>query len=188
MYILMRAAMAAGLCLCMTSAYSQMSPSHQKTVGYQDEQGVFHPFNQMVPDIAKTDYTGTIDVTVKITVKSTFKTGTIIACGTEALVSSYSATNPLAGLSYDEWNYAEATGSGTSYTCTLKIPYSWSLLSPGTGVENSMSATYEVLALAPSGSIFSTGLGLRETSGPIVQSAPIPAIGATTSYTVNATI
>ncbi|HTX77333.1 MAG TPA: hypothetical protein VMD29_14075 [Terracidiphilus sp.] len=166
-----------------------MSPSHQKTVGYQDEQGVFHPFNQAVPDtVAKTDYTGTLDVTIHITVKSTFKTGTIIACGTEALVSSYSETNPLAGLSYEEWDYAEATGSGTSYTCTLKIPYSWSLLSPGTGVANSMSATYEVLALAPSGSIFSTGNGLRYTAGPLATSASIPAIGATTSYTINATI
>lgn len=190
MHILMRAAIAAGLCLCMTSAYSQIGQSHhQKTFGYQDEQGVFHAF-QVVPDtVTKTDYTGTIDVTIHITVKSTFVSGTTIACGSDVTPSSEDATNPYLGIGYDEWVFADATGSGSSYTCTLKLPYSWYLLTPGTGIQNSMSVGYDVMAIGASGSVVSLiNQGYRETSSTVVQSAPIPAIGATTSYTVYATI
>lgn len=188
MHILMRAAIAAGLCLSMTPAYSQMGTSqHPKTFGYQDEQGVFHAF-QAVPDtVTKTDYTGTLDVTIHITVKSTFKTGTTIACGAEAIATSENIAT-YAGIAYDEWAFADATGSGTTYTCTLKIPYSWNLITPSSDIQNSMSVSYTVVALGTSGTIFSVNQGYRETGSDIVQQVAIPAIGATTSYSVNATI
>ncbi|MFZ0394570.1 MAG: hypothetical protein WCF17_05905 [Terracidiphilus sp.] len=189
MHILMRAAMAGGLCVCTAmSAYSQMGPNHhQKTAGYQDDQGVFHAANQAVPDtVSRTNYTGTLKVKITIDAKTTFKTGTIISCGMNATVESYSLASPGSILLYDDWAYVEATGSGSSYTCSLTLPYSWDAVTAGAETENSMEVEYEVFALNPSG-IFSTGNGYRWAEGPVVAGSAIPAIGATTSYAVNVT-
>ena len=109
------------------SAQSAFSP-HKKTPGYQDENGNFHPLARAVPDASSsTTYTGTIDVTFDISVKSSFPGGTKIYCSVEVIVESVGSTTPSDDTEYVESGVSGASAATGNPTCTVKIPYSWVL-------------------------------------------------------------
>ena len=157
----------------------------KKVFGYQDSSGAFHPMLIAVPDATTTPATGgTIQVTLNIAVKSTFPTGTTrtILCGIDVDVTGMTTTGGM--TTYMEAANANATGSGTSYTCTLKIPYSWII--PTTLVQKSLLGSYTVQV---NNSTMSAGPAvLRFSQGTFLSTSTIPANGATSTYTVAVTI
>lgn len=166
------------------SLFAQENSSGKKVFGYQDSEGTFHPMAKAVPDTTTPATTGTVDVTLTITVKSTFPTGTTrsILCGANVIATMISATDTV--TDYTETAYANATGSGTSFTCTLKIPYSWIVSS--TAVEKSVLGSYIVTV---NNSTLSAGPAiLRISQGDFLSTSTIPATGTTSSYAVAVTI
>jgi hypothetical protein len=158
---------------------------HKKVLGYQDENGTFHPFTHFLPDApTATTVSGTIEVTFKITIKSSFPSGTKIYCGADITVESIDDANPLALAIYGEEGASLASGT----TCTVKIPYSWTINAAGTGVTNYYTGSYAVVAYDPSLPTLTTAIGVREVTGAYVDLGKIPATGTTTSYTVDVTI
>jgi hypothetical protein len=157
----------------------------KRLFGYQDSSGVFHPMLTAVPDATTTPATtGTIQVTLSITVKSTFPSGTsrTILCGIDVDVTGMTATGGM--TNYMEAANANATGSGATYTCTLKIPYSWII--PTTAIQKSLLGTYTVQV---NNSALSAGPAvLRLSEGTFLSTTTIPANGATSTYTVAVTI
>jgi hypothetical protein len=168
-----------------TSLLQGQAASGKKVFGYQDSSGAFHPVTRAVPDAAATaPTTGTIQVTLNITVKSTFPSGTTrtILCAADVDATSLSTTAQT--TNYTEAAFANATGSGTTYSCTLKIPYSWIL--PSTFVQRSLLGAYTVQV---NNSNVSAGPAiLRLTESDFVSTSTIPANGATSTYTVAVTI
>jgi hypothetical protein len=153
----------------------------KKLFGYQDSSGTFHPMAVALPDATTTPATtGTIQVTLNITVKSPFPTGTArtIACGIDVDVTGMTTTGGM--TSYMEAANANATGSGTTYACTLKFPYSWII--PTTVVQKSLLGSYTVQV---NNSAISAGPAvLRLSQGTFVSTTTIPGNGATSTYTV----
>jgi hypothetical protein len=80
---------------------------------------------------------------------------------------------------YEESVNATATGSGTTRTCTLTIPYAWSL---GTQSSDSMTITYIAVGS-------STSPVAQRTSGlSPLETVKVPASGATTTVTAAVTL
>jgi hypothetical protein len=158
---------------------------HKKTLGYQDENGTFHPFAHTLPDAATaTTVTGTIEVTFKLTIKSSFPSGTKIYCGADVTAESISETEPLATVIYGEEGASAASGT----TCTVTIPYSWIIHSPAATVTNYFDGSYAVIAYDSSLPSVATGIGVREATGTYVTLGKIPAAGTITKYLVDVTI
>jgi hypothetical protein len=158
---------------------------HKKTLGYQDENGTFHPFAHTLPDAATaTTVTGTIEVTIKLTIKSSFPSGTKIYCGADTTVESINDTNPLATVIYGEEGASIASGT----TCTVKIPYAWTINAAGVGITNYYTGSYAVVAYDSSLPTFTYAIGFREVTGTYVDLGKIPVTGSTTPYTVDVTI
>jgi hypothetical protein len=158
----------------------------KKIFGYQDAQtGAFHPLAFDMPvENATTPTTGTLKVVITITVKSTWPTGTVrtIVCSSAFAVSAATPTGVAASYSEDAFVYA--TGSGTAFTCTLTIPYSWVI--PTTAISKTLTGDYSVGVQNTA-----TAAGppvLRVTSGLIVSTTTLPATGTTTTYSIAATI
>jgi len=169
------------------TASAQFQPNHSKRVmGYQDEDGVFHPFSRVVPDAATSQtFTGTIEVTFNITVKSTFPSGTKIYCGATADVVSESASAPSAPIVIGE----EGAAAGTTTACTVNIPYSWTIYPSGVTVINEWSGGYTVGAINSSLPVV-TGetVGLRVVTGTYAASTKVPASGTNSKFTIAVTL
>jgi hypothetical protein len=168
----------------------------KKVFGYQDPvTGEFHALgrNHMpVPDATTTPaFTGTLEVVVKITLKTALPTGGSIGCSTSFVAASFSATAPTGANTYEESASAAATVSGTTATCTLKIPYSWVLAAPSTTVQDSLSGSVTVemykSVSSTNPSVILTGL-VRSNSQNVVSASKFPANGTTTVYNINATL
>ncbi len=158
---------------------------HKKVLGYQDENGAFHPLNRAVPDAATSvTVTGTINITFHITVKSSFPSGTKIYCGAVVTAESETASDPLKTIVYEEEAAAEASGT----TCTATIPYSWTINPSGTGVVDVFTGSYTVLAVNSSVPTVLDAVGVRLTTGNFADLVKIPATGTTTPFTVDVTI
>ena len=82
---------------------------------------------------ATTTYSGTIEVTVNITLKTALPSGDVIACSVDAVASSESETTATS-VAYDDSAASLATVSGSSATCKVNIPFSWVLGTPSTTV------------------------------------------------------
>lgn len=80
--------------------------------------------------------------------------------------------------------YATPATTGTGFTCTMVIPYSW--LIPATALQNSLVGSYSV---GVENSTTTAGPPiLRLSSGPVVSTSTLPAAGTTTTYTIAVTI
>jgi len=104
-----------------------------KTFGFQDSRGTFHPLGAM-PDASDatastTTYTGTIETTVTITLKTALPKGGTVGCRVDADPSSDGASGDV---SYEESASSVATVSGSTATCKVNIPFSWLLFTPST--------------------------------------------------------
>jgi hypothetical protein len=140
---------------------------------------VFRPLPQpadgAVEPATLTTFTGTINITFTITVKSTGISNPICV----VLVDVGDGTSPNT-RSFSEFDIAAATGSGSTRTCKVSIPYSWAL---ATQSSDMMRTTYEItnnlfVALSlPARTSLTTPLDTRK----------VPANGTITSLTANVT-
>ncbi len=157
-------------------------PSARKVFGFQDSKtGTFHPLGTAdITDAAAatTTYTGTVEATVTITLKTALPTGDKIACTVTADASS---DNETAGTLFDYGETASsiATVSGSTATCKVNIPFSWVLFTPSTTVVNGLQGDLEVIMFSPTATVTSELAAdfVREHSQPITINAGKPADG-----------
>lgn len=149
-------------------------------LGYLDPRtGAFRP----VPPPATDDdaetpatssvVTGTVTLTITITVKTSGLTTFICSAEVDTLDGTTSPTI------YNEGNSVTATGSGSTRTCKLSIPYSWTLTSASTDI---MTTSYFVTATSGA-----TAAVTRTSSRSPLDSRKVPANGATTALTAAVT-
>ena len=152
-------------------------PAKPGILGYLDPHtGAFRPVPSATeegPDLAaaSTTFTGTITLTLTITLKTT--TLTNITCSEE--VSVFDAGSRFFG----ESNSVAATGTGTTRTCKLSIPYSWGLT---TQTSDSMTTSYSV------GGVTGTTLPQRSSTLTPLDTRKVPANGAVTALTAAVTL
>ena len=154
-------------------------PSKPGILGYLDPHtGAFRPVPSAAeegPDAAAlTTFTGTITVTLTITLKTTGLTN--ITCSEEVSVIDAITTSPRF---YIESNSVAATGTGTTRTCKLSIPYSWSLTTQAT---DNMTTTYSVVGVT------GTTLPQRSSSLSPLDTRKVPANGTITALTAAVTL
>jgi hypothetical protein len=154
-------------------------PAKPGILGYLDPHtGAFRPIPTAAEDDselpAAVTFTGTVTLKITITLKTTGLTN--ISC-TESVSVLDNITNPR---SFEELDTVAATGTGSTWTCSLSMPYSWSLL---TQASDTMNTSYSV-----SGLTGTTGLPSRSSSLSPVDSRKVPANGATTALTAAVTL
>jgi len=161
-----------------------------RELGYYDRAtGAFTPLHAPAEDVlpeATTPTTGEFEFDITITVKDTIPKNTVFGCDARVTVTDVTST-----LNYSEEGSAVATGTGTTRTCTIKIFYSWLLLSPTLdsvtlSYDASMIEGYEATATNGSASIVEA-VPLRNT-GHDLTTIKTPANGATTTETISATL
>ena len=171
------------ICMCCVMVapvvwgQTENGPAKPGILGYLDPHtGAFRPVPsgaEESPD-ALTTFTGTITVTLTITLKTTGLTN--ITCSEEVSVLDAAATSPRF---YAESNSVAATGTGTTRTCKLSIPYAWAL---ATQASDNMSTSYVVFGST------STGPPTRSSTLSPLDTRKVPANGATTALTANVTL
>jgi hypothetical protein len=150
-------------------------------LGYLDPHtGAFRPVplggGVEEPD-ALTTFGGTITVTFTITLKTAGLTS--ITCSANVSIADQVGT--LSTRSYGETATVAATGSGTTRTCKVTIPYAWGLATQGS---DSMSTFYTVSGHASA----APGLPIRSSSLFPLDTRKVPANGATTNLTAAVTL
>jgi hypothetical protein len=149
-------------------------------LGYLDPQtGAFRPLPQAPADDedssrASTVFTGTVSVTITVTLKTT--TITNVTCE----ITTFTTDLTASPTSYEETNSVTATGTGTTRTCKLSIPYAWSLAAPAS---DSMSTSYVVI-----GGTSATSPATRTATRSPLDTRKVPANGATTTLTAAVTL
>ena len=124
---------------------------------------------------ALTTFTGTVTVTINITLKTAGITN--VSCIADLSVADGTLPNQR---TFEEVGLVAATGSGTTRTCKVTVPYSWALATQST---DKMITSYIVTNNA-----FQTTLPPDRTSilNPI-DSRTVPASGTITALTANVT-
>jgi len=120
--------------------------------------------------------TGTIIVTININVVSRFEAGTTYHCSVDAIGGIIDLRKGVIDGGLETVNNF-ATGSGTSFSCTMTIPYSWTLPHAGR---------------ASTGLILAFGVGAINEHDEVEHSTlqvdgieNLPATGATSKFTFN---
>jgi hypothetical protein len=166
-------------CLIVAPAlWGQTANSSAKPgiLGYLDPNtGAFRPVPAAdeITD-ALTTFGGTITVSFAITVKSTGLTN--VSCTIE--VSVIDASTSSARI-YGESATAAATGSGTTRTCKVTLPYAWAL---ATQASDNMTTSYFVTG---GGSVSALA---RSSTLSQLDTRKVPANGATTALTAAVTL
>lgn len=171
------------ICMCCLIAASAVwgqagnSPAKPGILGYLDPHtGAFRPLPVVEDDAelpAATTFTGTVSVTLTITLKTTSLTN--VTCVAD--VVAFDASNTVV---LEESNTVAATGTGATRTCKLTIPYAWSLTTQST---DNMQTSYSVL-----GNTGTTGLPQRTSSRSPLDTRKIPGNGVTTTLTAAVTL
>lgn len=176
------------ICMCCILAVPAVwgqaaagAASRQGILGYLDPgTGAFRPIPPVVEDSveppALTTFGGTINVTLTITVKTTALT-TFSCTATVTVMDQFTTTSPR---TYSESDTVAATGTGTTRTCKLSIPYSWAL---GSQASDTMTTSYFVLGQAATPAVTQRTSGLSP-----LDSRKVPASGATTALTAAVTL
>ena len=170
------------ICICclLTTASvwgQETKQSRPGILGYLDPQtGAFRPAPAPIEEVeapATAVFGGTITVTLTITVKSVGITS--ISCTAETIVADGGAG------SYTESDTVSATGTGTTRTCKVTIPYSWGLAS---GATDAMQTFYSVFGSGGT----ATSLNQRTSTHSPLDTRKVPANGTITALTANVTI
>jgi len=173
------------------SAFAQAdeSSSHKKVLGYQDsETGVFRPVEYVIPEATTTPSTGTIQLTITITLKTPVPTGGSVLCSS-AIVASSTSLSIGTGIDYVETAAAAAKVTGATATCTVLTPYSWVIPPASSTTLDSLTGSYSVTILpAPSTTVTIATLKERSSSSQFLSTKTIPAVGTISKYTVAATL
>jgi hypothetical protein len=174
------------LCLCCLmvapAAWGQAAsnPAKPGILGYLDPRtGAFRPVPPAddageLPTL--TTFTGTVSITITVTVKTTGITNVI--CSSDVLVEDSVTSSPRI---YSEGDTVTATGTGTTKSCKLSIPYSWAL---ATQASDTMTTSYSVIGTAST----TTPYPSRTSSLSPLDSRKVPTSGTTTLLTASATI
>jgi hypothetical protein len=137
--------------------------------------------NPDVGQAALTTFGGTFVFKITITVKSTNIPTDTIACAAGVGVIDQNTTTFVVTGNWEEGAAVAAVRSGSTATCTVTIPYSWSLANGGTDMVN------PDYAIEVPGSSANPPLPARQNSHSLA-SMHVPANGSTTTITVAATI
>jgi hypothetical protein len=175
------------ICMCCvmvaSAVWAQTANSQAKPgiLGYLDPHtGAFRPVpavaEESVDAPAAAVFTGTITLTITVTLKTTGLTN--ITCTEDVSVIDGLGTPSQAIIG--ESNAVAATGTGTTRTCKLSIPYSWSLASQASDM---MSTNYTV-----AGATGTAGLPIRSSTRFPLDTRKVPANGAITALTANVTL
>src|SRR3984893_6211216 len=134
------------ICMCCVmvapAVWAQTANSPQPGIlGYLDPHtGAFRPVPAVAEDSlaapAAATFTGTINLTITVTLKTAGLPN--ITCTEEASVND----GTTSFSSFAESNTVAATGTGTTRTCKLSIPYSWLLTNQAS---DNMSTSYTVV-------------------------------------------
>ncbi len=168
------------ICMCCVmfapTVWAQTANSQAKPgiLGYLDPHtGAFRPIPAVAEESldapAAATFTGTITLTITVTLKTTGLTN--ITCSADVSVSDAIATTSPRFIG--ESNTVAATGTGTTRTCKLSIPYSWALTTQGS---DNMSTGYSVFGITGT-----TGLPQRTSTLSPWDTRKVPANGAMTS-------
>lgn len=176
-----------GICFALLTqpAWGQLRTQNQALPGHFHN-GAVKPTPNAIddnPDVgqaALTTFGGTFVFKITITVKSTLGTDTI-ACSAGLDVIDQNPTTFVVTGTWEEGAAVAAVRSGGTATCTVTIPYSWSLANGSTDMVN---LDYEIAAPASSSN---PPLPSRFNSHSLA-SMHVPANGSTTTVTVTATI
>lgn len=171
-----------GLCLLGLSIAGWSQNANRSSVpgipGYLDPRtGTFKPMPLAPPSEDETPVnptTGKVVLTLTVTLTSTFPTNEVYSCGLSAETIDISTSLTF----IDEFEVA-ATKSGSTLTCKITLPYSWTLTSAGS---DTMDLAYSINAAAPS-----SGLPLRIADHGIAN-IKVPPNGTTTTYTLSTEI
>jgi hypothetical protein len=153
-------------------------------LGYLDARtGTFHALPPTPADVdeiaaAATTATGKIVTAFTITINSTLPAADKVQCQVTAALADAGSGNFIS-----ESAAVAATRSGTSASCTVTIPYSWTL---ATAATDRVTLTYSII-VPGAGTAATAALPLR-ISTQSIGSIPVPKTGSTTNETVNATI
>jgi len=123
--------------------------------------------------------TGTIEVTIKIDLVSKFKRDVEFPCAVTVIGGEIDTTNLVVDGGIETASGVAVVSSGTA-TCTLAIPYTWTL------VKDPAAGGGMVIAFAAAG-VNRTGATLRSTLQ-VTGVEPIPASGATSKFTFAASL
>jgi hypothetical protein len=155
------------------------APATAGILGYLDPQtGAFRPVPPAAEEVdpaSLTTFTGTITVTLTVTLKTPGLTN--VTCQASTSVLDNAQTSPR---DYNENASAAATGSGTTRTCKVTIPYAWGL---ATQSSDTMTTNYFV-----NGNTGTLGGVSRSSSIFPLDSRKVPANGATTALTAAVTL
>jgi hypothetical protein len=175
------------ICVCcvmvVPTVWAQTANSQAKPgiLGYLDPHtGAFRPVPAVAEEGAEapaaTTVTGTVNVTLTITLKTAGLTN--ITCSEEvSVIDNLGTTSPHI---FAESNSVAATGTGTTRTCKLSIPYSWGLLTAST---DNMGTGYAVVGFTGT-----TGLPQRTSTQSPFDARKVPANGAVTALTAAVTL
>lgn len=161
-----------------------------RVLGYYDPAtGVFAPLQRevQVPEAPVAPTTGTITFKFTFTVKAAVPKNSVILCKGTAGINESSS-----GFATDE----NATGiaklvSGTTYSCTATINYSWPLTSATTDtifLQADASINYVLQATATNGASVLASLVTERSAHPNVAAISVPPNGATTTENISITL
>jgi hypothetical protein len=176
------------ICMCcvmvVPTVWGQTANSQAKPgiLGYLDPHtGAFRPVPSAAEEdsalAAATTFTGTITLTITVTLKTTGLKN--ITCSEEVFVLDAITTSPRDFIESN--TVAVATGTATTLTCKLSIPYSWALATQGS---DNMTTSYAVV-----GSTGTTTGVQRSSSLSPLDTRKVPAtVNATTALTAAVTL
>ena len=177
-----------------SSAFGQFAshfPLSHRELGYYDHAtGVFTPLQLAAQEAevppATTPTTGTIVFSITITLKTAVPKNGVVGCDGHAFVSGDSS-----GFNAQENGFALATGTGTTRTCKVTIPYSWLLASPTTdsiGLNYNAFVAEGIELTATNGTGTAVEFGNVRSSDQSIAPIKVPVNGATTTETVSITL
>ena len=164
------------------SLWGQNAAAPHGIPGYLDPRtGIFHSTPPLaLPDAeppAKTTFTGKLVFNFTITVKSTFASTAPIACIAAGGLSD-------SGITIGEGAGTLVTrGTGTTVTCSVTIPYSWSLATAST---DTINLSYSIITAASFAAV--AGEFPNRHGAQSLGKIAVPATGTTTTETIAATI
>lgn len=187
--VLSLAVLGLGLAPISFGQLASQRPASHHVLGYFDPAtGIFQPAHPAVESDATTASTETGELIVKftITVKSTIPKNGVIGC------SAAADTGDAAG-DYEERATGVATlVSGSTYTCSAIIHYSWLLDTPTTdpvGLSGSVTLDYGYQVTASNGSdTVVEAVESRGSTPSIPELKSVPANGLTTTINVSVTL
>ena len=169
--------------------FANQTRTPHRVLGYYDSAtGTFSPVHQSAAEVepaTATTETGELIVKYTITVKSTIPKNGVIGC------SATADTGDAAG-EYEERATGVATQvSGSTYTCSAIIHYSWLLATPTTdkiSFTGSSTIDYGYQVTASNGTAIAVEPIEARGNSSSISPISVPANGATTTVDVNTTL